>query len=81
MLDTCQNTLVQNHKMYTASVSSKANYLFSVKMTGHCSSIGYNMCTVWWGMLVMREAVHVCVGGRAWDRENPHIFLSMLLQT
>lgn len=79
MLDTCQNTSVENHKMYTPSVNSNVNYLFSVKMTCQCSFIGYNICTLWWGMLVMREAVHVCGGCRAWDRENPRIFLSMLL--
>lgn len=65
--------------MYTPSVNSNVNYLFSVIMTCQCSFIGYNICTLWWGMLVMREAVHVCVGGRAWDRRNPHIFLLMLL--
>ena len=58
MLDTCHNTLVQNHRTYTPSVNTNVNYGLWVIMTCQCSFISYNKCTLWRGTLVMREAVH-----------------------
>ena len=58
MVDKGHQTFVKTHRMYTKS-DRKTNYRLWVLMICQCRFITVTNVPLWWGMLIMPEALHV----------------------
>lgn len=65
MMDTYHSTFVQTYRIYNTKSKPSVNWT----VTCQCRFISCHKCTLWWGMLIIREAVQV------WGQGNMEISL------